>query len=77
MGASGQIDLAQRPRSPGSALKPFIYGLAFDDLILHPSSRMEDEPTSFGDYAPRDFEGSFQGAVTAAKRCACRSTCPP
>ena len=65
-GRSGQIDLAARPRSPGSALKPFIYGLAFDDLILHPESRMEDEPMTFGDYAPRDFEGSFQGAVTAA-----------
>lgn len=64
-GASGQIDLAARPRSPGSALKPFIYGLAFDDLILHPSTMMEDAPTKFGDYAPRDFEGAFQGAVTA------------
>ncbi|HEX3674635.1 MAG TPA: penicillin-binding protein 1C, partial [Rhizomicrobium sp.] len=64
-GKSGQIDLANRPRSPGSALKPFIYGLAFDDLILHPSSMMQDMPTIFGDYAPRDFEGTFQGAVTA------------
>lgn len=64
-GANGQIDLAQRARSPGSALKPFIYGLAFDDLVLHPSSMMEDEATTFGDYAPRDFAGSFQGAVTA------------
>ena len=66
-GRAGQIDLAARPRSPGSALKPFIYGLAFDDLVLHPSSRMEDEPMAFGDYAPRDFEGSFQGTVTAAE----------
>ncbi|MGH6871126.1 MAG: penicillin-binding protein 1C [Rhizomicrobium sp.] len=64
-GKSGQIDLARRARSPGSALKPFIYGLAFDDLILHPASMMEDAPTQFGDYAPRDFEGEFQGAVTA------------
>jgi len=64
-GKSGQVDLAARSRSPGSALKPFIYGLAFDDLILHPASRMEDVPTSFGDYAPRDFDGQFQGAVTA------------
>jgi len=64
-GHAGQIDLADRARSPGSALKPFIYGLAFDELILHPSSMMEDEPTSFGDYAPRDFDGRFQGAVTA------------
>jgi penicillin-binding protein 1C len=64
-GANGQVDLAQRARSPGSALKPFIYGLAFDDLILHPSTMMEDEATIFGDYAPRDFSGGFQGAVTA------------
>ncbi len=64
-GASGQVDLAARPRSPGSALKPFIYGLAFDDLILHPATMMEDAPTNFGDYAPHDFEGTFQGAVTA------------
>ncbi|HWY65837.1 MAG TPA: penicillin-binding protein 1C, partial [Rhizomicrobium sp.] len=64
-GKSGQVDLADRARSPGSALKPFIYGLAFDSLILHPASRMEDAPTSFGDYAPRDFDGQFQGAVTA------------
>jgi penicillin-binding protein 1C len=64
-GASGQVDLAQRSRSPGSALKPFIYGLAFDDLILHPATMMSDAPTTFGDYAPKDFDGEFQGAVTA------------
>ena len=64
-GPSGQVDLARRARSPGSALKPFIYGLAFDDLILHPKTMMLDAPVSFGDYAPRDFSGGFQGAVTA------------
>jgi len=64
-GKSGQVDLAQRSRSPGSALKPFIYGLAFDDLFLHPATMMTDAPTMFGDYAPKDFDGAFQGAVTA------------
>ncbi|HMH64386.1 MAG TPA: penicillin-binding transpeptidase domain-containing protein, partial [Rhizomicrobium sp.] len=64
-GKSGQVDLAARARSPGSALKPFIYGLAFDALVLHPASRMEDAPTTFGDYAPKDFDGRFQGSVTA------------
>ena len=64
-GKSGQVDLTMRARSPGSALKPFIYGLAFDNLVLHPASRMQDEATSFGDYAPKDFDGQFQGAVTA------------
>jgi penicillin-binding protein 1C len=64
-GKAGQLDLARRPRSPGSALKPFIYGLAFDDLILHPSTMMDDEPMNFGDFAPRDFSGDFKGQVTA------------
>jgi penicillin-binding protein 1C len=64
-GRAGQVDLARRARSPGSALKPFIYGLAFDNLVLHPASRMEDVPTLFGDYAPKDFDGTFSGAVTA------------
>jgi penicillin-binding protein 1C len=64
-GAAGQIDLATRARSPGSALKPFIYGLAFDDLILHPMSMMQDAPTNFGEYAPRDFDGGFQGEIAA------------
>ncbi len=64
-GKSGQVDLAQRSRSPGSALKPFIYGLAFDNLFLHPATMMTDAPTMFGDYAPKDFDGAFQGAVTA------------
>ena len=62
---TGQVDLAQRSRSPGSALKPFIYGLAFDNLFLHPATMMTDAPTMFGDYAPKDFDGAFQGAVTA------------
>ncbi len=64
-GTAGNLDLAQRARSPGSALKPFIYGMAFDDLILHPATLMEDQPTMFGDYAPHDFEGVWQGEVTA------------
>ncbi|HTO39378.1 MAG TPA: penicillin-binding transpeptidase domain-containing protein, partial [Rhizomicrobium sp.] len=53
-------------RSPGSALKPFIYGMAFDDLVLHPASLMQDQATQFGDYAPRDFDGGFQGEVSAS-----------
>jgi penicillin-binding protein 1C len=63
--SGGQVDLASRTRSPGSALKPFIYGLAFDGLMLHPMTRMEDQPTQFGDYAPQDFHGNFLGTVTA------------
>lgn len=63
-GRAGAIDLTQRARSPGSALKPFIYGLAFDDLALHPETQIDDLPIRFGDWAPRNFDRDFQGVVT-------------
>jgi penicillin-binding protein 1C len=61
----GSIDMARAVRSPGSALKPFIYAMAFDQLLLHPETVLEDRPLQFGDYAPGDFDGRFQGEVTA------------
>jgi penicillin-binding protein 1C len=61
----GTIDMARAVRSPGSALKPFIYAMAFDRLIIHPETLLEDRPRHFGDYAPVDFGGRFQGDVTA------------
>jgi penicillin-binding protein 1C len=64
-GEAGQVDLASAPRSPGSTLKSFIYGMAFDELALHPATVMNDAPTLFGDYAPQNFDGGYTGAVTA------------
>jgi penicillin-binding protein 1C len=64
-GAAGQVDLARARRSPGSALKPFVYALAFDEGWLHPSTRIVDAPMRFGDFAPRNFDRGFQGEVTA------------
>jgi penicillin-binding protein 1C len=61
----GTIDMARAVRSPGSALKPFVYAMAFDRLILHPETILEDRPRQFGDYAPTDFDGRFLGEVTA------------
>jgi penicillin-binding protein 1C len=61
----GTLDMARAVRSPGSALKPFIYAMAFDRLIIHPETVLEDRPRHFGDYAPSDFDGRFQGDVTA------------
>jgi penicillin-binding protein 1C len=61
----GTIDLARAVRSPGSALKPFIYAMAFDRLLIHPETMLEDRPRHFGDYAPADFDGRFQGEVSA------------
>jgi penicillin-binding protein 1C len=61
----GTLDMARAVRSPGSALKPFIYAMAFDRLIVHPETLLEDRPRHFGDYAPVDFDGRFQGEVSA------------
>ncbi len=63
---AGQVDLAKASRSPGSTLKPFIYGIAFDELIVHPHTLIDDKPTMFGDYEPRNFDRGFQGTVTVA-----------
>ncbi len=60
-----QVDLTQAVRSPGSALKPFIYAVAFDDLSLHPSSLIMDSPQRFGDWLPRNFDHDYHGLVTA------------
>ena len=61
----GTIDMARAIRSPGSALKPFIYAMAFDRLIVHPETLLEDEARHFGDYTPGDFDGQFRGEVSA------------
>ena len=61
----GMLDMARAVRSPGSALKPFIYAMAFDRLIIHSETVLEDRAQHFGDYAPSDFDGRFQGKVTA------------
>ena len=61
----GTLDMTRVPRSPGSALKPLIYAMAFDRLILHPETLLDDRRQYFGDYAPSDFDGRFQGEVSA------------
>jgi penicillin-binding protein 1C len=63
---AGQVDLTKAQRSPGSTLKPIIYGIAFDELIVHPQTLIDDKPTMFGDYEPRNFDRGFQGTVTVA-----------
>ena len=61
---AGQVDMTQALRSPGSTLKPFIYGLGFEDGFIHPETLIEDRPVSYGAYAPKDFDFSFRGTVT-------------
>ena len=64
---AGQVDMTQALRSPGSALKPFIYGLGFEDGIIHPETLIDDRPIRYGSYAPENFDLSFQGTVTVRK----------
>lgn len=63
----GQVDLTRALRSPGSALKPFIYGLAFEDGLAHPETLIDDRPIRFGNYAPENFDLTFQGTVPVRK----------
>ncbi|MGJ5205012.1 penicillin-binding protein 1C [Bradyrhizobium sp. HKCCYLR20261] len=64
---AGQVDMTRAVRSPGSTLKPFIYGLAFEDGFVHPDSLIEDRPVRFGSYAPENFDMTFQGTVPVRK----------
>ncbi len=64
---AGQVDMTDALRSPGSALKPFIYGLAFEDGIAHPETLIEDRPVRYGAYAPENFDMTFQGTVTVRR----------
>ena len=54
-------------RSPGSALKPFIYALGFDQGVLHPQTMLRDVPTAFGPFTPENFDGRFLGPITATE----------
>ena len=61
----GAIDLTRAIRSPGSALKPFIYGIAFEEGVAHPETLLQDRPSKYGLYAPENFDLTFQGMVSA------------
>ena len=60
----GYIDMVQATRSPGSTLKPFLYGLAIDDGLIHSQSLLADVPRFWGDYRPTNFSGAFNGPVS-------------
>lgn len=66
-GRLGAIDMTRAIRSPGSTLKPFLYGLAFDAGILRPRTLIADVSMRFGDYAPKNFDQAFHGELTAAE----------
>jgi penicillin-binding protein 1C len=63
----GWIDLTDRARSPGSTLKPFIYGMAFDDGLAAGGTRIADLPRRFSGYQPDNFDRRFRGDVTISE----------
>ncbi len=62
----GHVDMVQAWRSPGSTLKPFLYGMALDAGLIHSESLLVDAPQSFGGYRPSNFDAAFNGPVGAA-----------
>ncbi|QBF29824.1 penicillin-binding protein 1C [Thalassococcus sp. S3] len=59
----GFVDMTRALRSPGSTLKPLVYGLAFDRGLVHPETLIHDGPVQIGRYAPRNFDGIFRGDI--------------
>ena len=66
-GHSGDsLDLSRAIRSPGSALKPFIYAMSFEAGLAGPDTLLDDLPRRFGSYAPENFDRDFNGPVRMA-----------
>ncbi|MCM2304259.1 MAG: penicillin-binding protein 1C [Elusimicrobia bacterium] len=63
----GQVSALTARRSPGSTLKPFVYALAFEQGLVHPRSLLKDAPAAFGAYDPENFDGDFEGPLTAGE----------
>ena len=63
----GMVDGLRGLRSPGSAVKPFIFGLAMDQGLIHPNSLLIDGPITFRDYNPENFEREFLGPIHAGE----------
>ncbi|MEQ7919831.1 peptidoglycan glycosyltransferase PbpC [Xanthomonas sp. WHRI 1810A] len=62
----GHVDMISALRSPGSTLKPFLYGKAMDAGLIHSESLLQDVPRRYGDYRPGNFSSGFTGAVSAS-----------
>jgi penicillin-binding protein 1C len=61
---NGFVDLVQGVRSPGSALKPLIYAMAFETLIVHPETIITDQAIEIAGYRPENADGQFSGDIS-------------
>ena len=64
---AGWVDMTRAVRSPGSALKPFIYGLAFEEGLVRPETLIVDGPADFAGYRPRNFDMTYQGEISVRR----------
>lgn len=64
---SGWVDMTRALRSPGSTLKPFIYGLAFEEGLVRPETLIIDSPANFSGYRPQNFDMQYQGEISIRK----------
>ncbi|NBA95083.1 peptidoglycan glycosyltransferase PbpC [Pseudomonas sp. R5(2019)] len=62
----GHVDMISAVRSPGSTLKPFLYGMALDAGLIHSESLLQDVPRRYGNYRPGNFSAGFSGPVAAS-----------
>jgi penicillin-binding protein 1C len=60
-----EVDIIRAPRSTGSILKPFLYAAMLEDGKLLPGSLVADIPINLSGFAPRNFNGEYEGAVPA------------
>lgn len=61
------VDMVRASRSPGSTLKPFLYGFALDEGLIHSESLLSDTPQSFSGYQPGNFQQNFHGPVSVSE----------
>jgi len=61
----GQNDGTRQRRSPGSALKPFVYALALEQGLINPSTLLYDAPGRFGNYTPENYDRAYDGPIPA------------
>ena len=69
LSSAAQVDGVLARRQPGSTLKPFVYGLAFEQRLITPASLLDDSPaqlaTTNGLYLPRNYDHAHRGWVSA------------
>jgi penicillin-binding protein 1C len=65
--AAAHLNMTRAVRSPGSTLKPLIYGLGFEAGIAHPNTLIDDRPAAFADYVPENFNTGYHGVMTISE----------